>query len=528
MSVAAAPTAPGHARTVVVKIGSSSVTTDAGRVDGDAIDKLSGEVAGARAEGLRVVVVTSGAIAAGWTSLSGSQPRPSDLATLQAVAAVGQHLLMRVWSDALGRHGLTAGQVLLAPLDFVHRSQYLLARQTLTRLLELGVVPVVNENDAVADEEIRFGDNDRLAALVAHLVGAGLLLLLTDTAGLLTEDPRRTDAGSLIEEVVEIDHELERIAGGPGSEVGSGGMGSKLAAAKIAVWSGVEAVIADAARPAVLGAVLESAAAVGTRFRPRDRRLPARKLWIAFAIGSSGTIVVDEGARRALVERGRSLLPAGVLSVRGDFGADDAVEIAGPDGVVFAKGLVRQSTRPVVAAWAGRHSDELPEDVAAEVVHRDDLVVLVTPAVNRVAARPTAGTARAWSGDGAGKYADTVPSSPPTPRWPTWAVAPRRPAAWLARASSAARDEALLPGRRPARGADRPDPRGQRRRPDRAERPGPIPPRSTACASTRAGCPAWPAASARSPRCPTRWARWSRAGCDRTGYGSSGSGCPWG
>ncbi len=362
-------------RTLVVKIGSSSVTTGSGRVDTAAIDKLAAEVAAARAAGNRVVVVTSGAITAGWTSLAPDQPRPSDLATLQAVAAVGQHLLMRVWSDAFHRHGLTVGQVLLAPLDFVHRSQYLHARQTLARLLSLGVVPVVNENDAVADEEIRFGDNDRLAALVAHLVRAELLVLLTDTAGLLTEDPRRTDAGSLIEEVVEIDHELERIAGGPGSEVGSGGMGSKLAAAKIAVWSGVEAVIADAARPGVLGAVLESAPSVGTRFRPRERRLPARKLWIAFAVGSSGTIVVDAGARQALVERGRSLLSAGVLATRGEFSADDAVEIADPEGRVFAKGLVGQSAA-VVDRWAGRHSDELPDDVASEVVHRDDMVVL--------------------------------------------------------------------------------------------------------------------------------------------------------
>ncbi|MGH9079935.1 MAG: glutamate 5-kinase, partial [Acidimicrobiales bacterium] len=229
-------------RTVVVKVGSSSVTTAGGEVDATAIDKVAAEVATARVAGDRMVVVTSGAIAAGWTSLAPDRPRPTDSATLQAVAAVGQPRLMQVWSDALDRHGLVAGQVLLAPLDFVHRSQYLHARQTLTRLLDLGVVPVVNENDAVADEEIRFGDNDRLAALVAHLVAARLLVLLTDTAGLLTEDPRRAGGGSLIDEVIEIDHELERIAGGPGTAAGSGGMGSKLAAAKIAVWSGVEAV----------------------------------------------------------------------------------------------------------------------------------------------------------------------------------------------------------------------------------------------------------------------------------------------
>jgi glutamate 5-kinase len=364
-----------NGRTLVVKIGSSSVTTADGRVDTAAIDKLADEVAQARDAGHRVVVVTSGAIAAGWTSLSKGRPRPSDLATLQAVAAVGQHLLMRVWSDAFERHGLIAGQVLLAPLDFVHRSQYLLARQTLGRLLELGVVPVVNENDAVADEEIRFGDNDRLAALVAHLVGAGLLVLLTDTAGLLTGDPRRDSDASLIEEVVEIDHELEAIAGGPGSAVGSGGMGSKLAAARIAVWSGIEAVIADASRPGVLASLAAGTPGVGTRFRPREVVLPARKLWIAFAIGASGSIVVDAGARHALLERGRSLLPAGIVSVRGDFGVDDAVELVGPDGAVFAKGLVRHAAADV-AGWAGHRTEDLPEDMASEVVHRDDLVVL--------------------------------------------------------------------------------------------------------------------------------------------------------
>jgi glutamate 5-kinase len=362
-------------RTVVVKIGSSSLTTADGDIDGDAIAKLADEVAQGRSDGHHVVVVTSGAIAAGWRTLAEDAPRPSDPATLQAVAAVGQHQLMRVWSDNFAGLGLIAGQVLLAPLDFVHRSQYLHARQTLGRLLDLGIVPVVNENDAVADEEIRFGDNDRLAALVAHLVGADLLVLLTDTLGLLTGDPRVTAEASLIEEVVEIDHELELIAGGPGSQSGSGGMASKLAAAKIATWSGVEAVIADASRPGVLASVISGSTGVGTRFRPRERRLPARKLWIAFAIGASGTVVVDEGARRALVERGTSLLPAGVVSARGDFGPEDAVEIIGPDGSVFAKGLVRHPSAQI-RSWAGRRTSELPENVSHEVVHRDDLVVL--------------------------------------------------------------------------------------------------------------------------------------------------------
>jgi glutamate 5-kinase len=366
--------APGAARTVVAKIGSSSVTAAGGGIDGAAIERLSGDIAAVRAAGHTVVLVSSGAIAAGWAALSGG-PRPTDPATLQAVSAVGQHRLMRVYDDALAGHGLSVGQVLLAPLDFVHRQQYLHARQTLGRLIELGVVPVVNENDATSDDEIRFGDNDRLAALVAHLVAADLLVLLTDTAGLLTADPRTTDEASLIEEVVEVDHRLEMMAGGAGSPVGSGGMASKLAAAKIAAWSGVETVIADAGRPQVLRDAVSGRAGVGTVFRPRQRRLPARKLWIAFAVASAGTLVVDEGARRALVEGEASLLPAGVVSVAGRFDAEAAVEIAGPDGVVFAKGLVRHGAERI-GTWAGRRTTELPDGVSHEVVHRDDLVVL--------------------------------------------------------------------------------------------------------------------------------------------------------
>jgi len=344
----------------VVKVGSSSVTEPT-------VARLCEEVAAARRAGHTVVVVTSGAIAAGWSALGRGEQRPADPAVLQAVSAVGQHRLMRLWQDGLDPHGLLAGQVLLAPLDFVHRTQYLHARGTLRHLVDLGVVPVVNENDAVADEEIRFGDNDRLAALVAHLVGAQLLVLLTDAPGLLTADPRHDTEASLIEEVVEIDHELERIAGGPGSEAGSGGMASKLAAAKIATWSGVRTVIADAQRTGVLRGALAGETGVGTVFRARQSRLSARKLWIAFALGSSGRLVVDEGAREALTGRGRSLLAAGVTATDGEFRSDDAVEIAGPDGAVFAKGLVRLSAERA-AEWMGR-----PRQV---VVHRDDLVLV--------------------------------------------------------------------------------------------------------------------------------------------------------
>ena len=275
----------------------------------------------ARTAGHTVVVVTSGAIAAGWAALGRGEKRPADPAVLQAVSAVGQHRLMRTWQEGLDPHGILAGQVLLAPLDFVHRTQYLHARGTLDHLIELGVVPVVNENDAVADEEIRFGDNDRLAALVAHLVRADLLLLLTDAPGLLTADPRQFAEASLIEEVVEIDQHLEEMAGGPGSEVGSGGMASKVAAAKIATWSGVETVIADAGRPGVVSAAVAGEAGVGTVFRARPHRLSARKLWIAFALGAAGRLVVDEGAHQALAEGGRSLLAGRRGGDRGRFRA---------------------------------------------------------------------------------------------------------------------------------------------------------------------------------------------------------------
>jgi glutamate 5-kinase len=361
---------------IVVKIGTSSLTDEHGEIAVHAVDKLAGEVAGLRGQGHRVVVVTSGAIAAGLPALGLAQQRPTDMATLQAVSAVGQSRLLRVYDDCLARHRLVGGQVLLAPLDFAQRSQYLHARQTLTRLLELGVVPIVNENDAIADDEIRFGDNDRLAALVAHLIRADMLLLLTDTPGLHTADPRRDEEASLIEEVVEVDHQLEQVAGGAGTPHGSGGMASKLAAARIAAWSGVRAVIAAASRPGVVAEAVAGAPGVGTVVRPHDRRLPARKLWIAFAVGAAGTIIVDPGARRAVVERSTSLLPAGVVGVKGTFAVDDAVEIADADGQVFAKGLSRYASARV-EELRGRRTSDLPPDVPHEIVHRDDLVVLV-------------------------------------------------------------------------------------------------------------------------------------------------------
>jgi len=361
--------------TVVVKIGTSSITDDDGVIDASAVQKLCDEVAALKGEGHLVVVVTSGAIAAGLPALGMRRADAPDIRTRQAVSAVGQSRLLRVYEDAFAAHGIVTGQVLVTPFDFMLRQQYLHARHTLQRLLSLGAMPIVNENDALADDEIRFGDNDRIAALVAHLVSADVLVLLTDAPGLYTADPRLDSTASLIEEVVEIDAELEALAGGTGSERGSGGMASKIAAAKIAAWSGVRAVIAGANRANVLHDAVTGAPGVGTVVRAREKRLPARELWIAFAVGAAGTITVDEGARNRLMKDNVSLLPAGVTGCERRFVAGDAVEILGPDGRPFAKGIVRLDA-DVLRQVLGKRTKELPEGVPHEVVHRDDLVVL--------------------------------------------------------------------------------------------------------------------------------------------------------
>ena len=359
---------------LVVKVGTSSVTDDRGAIREDAIATLCAQVAELRRSGHEVIVVTSGAIAIG-VSVLGLAQRPADMRTLQALAGVGQGHLMHAYNEHLRTHGLHGAQVLLVPNDFIDRTQYLHARDTMTRLVELGCIPVVNENDAIANDEIRFGDNDRIAALVAHSVSADVLVLLTDIAGLYTADPANDPSAKFIEEVGADDPLLSVRAGESGTNRGSGGMASKLAAARIASWSGVRAVIADASRPGVLADAVNRVRGAGTQFLPRGRDLSARKLWIAFAAHVAGTIVVDDGARMALTKRNTSLLHAGVIEVRGEFSAGDTVEVEGRDGVVFARGMVGVDAVHASAA-AGRQSGDLPEGVLAEVIHRDDLVVL--------------------------------------------------------------------------------------------------------------------------------------------------------
>ena len=359
--------------TVVVKIGSSSVTDHRGVIDERAIAKLCAEVAEVRRAGHQVILVSSGAVAAGVAALA-LDTRPTDPPTLQALAAAGQPRLMAAYHAAFAPYGLVPAQALLVPHDFVDRRQYLHARRIIGRLLELGTVPIVNENDAIASDDARYGDNDRLAALVAHNAGAALLVLLTDLDGLYTADPRTHPEAALVERVTIDDPELAIQAGRGGSGRGSGGMASKLEAARIASWSGVRTVIARAAREHVLADAV-AGEPVGTTFDAHRRRLGARKLWIAFAARVAGSIIVDDGAREALTERSKSLLPAGVVGLDGHFGEGDTVDVRGLNGVPFARGMVFVEST-LLRKVAGLHTRDLPDGIVHEVIHRDDLVLL--------------------------------------------------------------------------------------------------------------------------------------------------------
>jgi glutamate 5-kinase len=355
---------------VVVKIGTSSITTQEGNINSAAVSALCDEVAKLRSLGHEVLVVTSGAVAGGVAALKLGK-RPTDMPTLQALAAAGQSRLMQEYNVQLDRHDLVGAQVLLVPNDFIDRNQYLHARQTLVRLLELGCVPVINENDAIAS------DNDRIAALVAHSISADVLVLLTDLKGLFTADPNLDSSATFIETVKADDELLSVRAGSSVNDRGSGGMASKLAAARIASWSGVRTVIASAQRPNVVVDAVNQVAGAGTQFLPRKRELTARKLWIAFAAQATGSVTIDDGARDALLRRNVSLLHAGVKVVTGDFAVGDTIEVIDSSDNVIARGMASVSSIQA-SAGAGQKSTELGEGVSVEVVHRDDLVVLAS------------------------------------------------------------------------------------------------------------------------------------------------------
>ncbi|MGH3621831.1 MAG: glutamate 5-kinase [Sciscionella sp.] len=355
---------------IVVKVGSSSLTTTAGGLDPARLESLVDALAARRGAGTQLVLVSSGAITAGLAPL-GLRRRPRDLASQQAAASAGQLALAHAYAKSFGRHQVTVGQVLLTADDVVRRSHYRNAQRTFSRLLALGAVPVVNENDTVATDEIRFGDNDRLAALVAHLVGADAMVLLSDVDALYDGDPRRRGA-QRITEVAGADDLAGVCAGSAGSSgLGSGGMASKLAAAGLAASAGIPVLLAAAAE--VSRALTD--AGVGTAFAASGRRLSARRFWLGYAAGSSGRLVLDDGAVAAVIGRRRSLLAAGIIGVDGGFEAGDVVELADAMGVVVARGVVSFDAAELPAV-IGRSSHELDPDHRREVVHADDLVPL--------------------------------------------------------------------------------------------------------------------------------------------------------
>jgi glutamate 5-kinase len=361
---------------IVVKVGSSSLTTAEGGIDPTRVRGLVETLAKLRMRGAEVVLVSSGAIAAGLAPL-GLARRPRDLATQQAAASVGQGLLVHRYTEEFARHGQTVGQVLLTVDDVTRRSHYRNAYRTFAKLLEMGTLPIVNENDTVATSEIRFGDNDRLAALVAHLVHADLLLLLSDVDGLYDGPPDAPGTALLPE--VSSDDDLEGIAiGKAGSGVGTGGMQTKVEAARIATGAGIPVVLtsADQASPALAGEQ------VGTMFHPTGRRRPTRLLWLAHATEPKGSLVLDDGAVRAVVERRASLLPAGITGVTGSFVGGDPVDLVDQEGVAVARGLVNYDAEEL-PELVGRSTRDLARELGSsyerEVVHRDDMVLLHRP-----------------------------------------------------------------------------------------------------------------------------------------------------
>ena len=369
------------AKRIVVKIGSSTLTNADGKLDTGFIAELARQTERLRAGGSEVVIVTSAAISAGLESLGIPGERPGSIPMLQAAAAVGQLQLAKAYSAAFGNKGIMVAQILLTRFEIENRATYLYARDTIEKLLELGVLPLINENDTVAVDEIRFGDNDTLAAQVAMLIKADLVILLSDIEGLYTADPRIDEDAELLRNIGAFTKEIVSAAGAAGSARGSGGMLTKLEAARMLMAAAIPMVICEGHVP---NAVIDAADGkpVGTRFAQDDRRhqAGARKLWLALSGSVKGSVFVDAGAHRALLERGSSLLPVGVKRVDGRFDAGQAVDIRSLDGFLIGRGISNYASDELLLA-AGRKSSEIAANsllghlANTEVIHRDQLVV---------------------------------------------------------------------------------------------------------------------------------------------------------
>ncbi len=365
------------AHTVVVKVGTNVLTRADGTLEPGRLQLLADQLQRIRSTGRKVALVSSGAIGAGVGRL-GLAKRPTDLRQLQACAAIGQALLMRAYEDCLARHGIPTAQILLTAGDFDSRSRYLNARNTIVTLFEWGCLPIINENDTVSVAEIRFGDNDHLAAMVTNLLQAPLLILLSVVDGLYSADPNTDPNAQLVTTVPYIDGAVMEKAGDTRSALGSGGMRSKLRAARLATVAGESVIMANGSRPDVLDAIFRMEP-VGTLFLPHSSTLPAWKRWLGYTARPRGRFVVDAGARKAVQEQGRSLLPIGVVQVQGPFGKGDVVALCDPDGVEFARGLTNYSSA-AADKLRGLRTEQIREVMGAfpyeEVVHRDNLVVI--------------------------------------------------------------------------------------------------------------------------------------------------------
>jgi glutamate 5-kinase len=363
-------------RRVVIKVG-SAVISDSSGLAAKVIDSIAADVAAAAASGREVIVVSSGAVAAGRARMA--TPAGTTIAARQAAAAIGQIVLMESWSRALASHGRICAQILLTHEDLAERRRRLNASRAFVELLSAGVIPIVNENDTVAVEEIRLGDNDELSSLVATLVQADLLLILTDVEGVLTGDPRSRADARLIPVIADAEAPLRGVVAESAGPLGIGGMITKLKAARNAARAGIPTIIASGRAPGTIAAALDPTREVGTIIVPGATKMALRKHWIAYALRPAGALAVDRGAADALRNKGRSLLPSGVREVRGDFGGGDCVSLVDPDGVEFGRGLVNYPAMDV-QKMAGRRSAEIAAllgyKVADEVIHRDNLVLL--------------------------------------------------------------------------------------------------------------------------------------------------------
>jgi glutamate 5-kinase len=360
-----------RAHTVVIKVGTNVLADPAGRLDADRIRSLADQLHRVRTAGRRVVLVTSGAIGAGVGKL-GLGRRPADLPHLQACAAVGQSALMQLYQESFSPHGVHTAQILLTAGDFDSRARYLNVRNTIRTLFEYHALPIINENDTVSVAEIKFGDNDHLAAMVSNLLRAPLLVLLTNVDGLYSADPRTDPAAELVATVPHIDHAVTDMAGASKSDLGTGGMRSKLKAARVATDAGVAVVMANGSLDGILDRVF-AAEPVGTLFLPHRDDIPAWKRWIGYTARPVGSVTIDDGARRAVVELGKSLLPVGVTVVTGEFRKGDVIAVCDAAGREVARGLTNYA-----AADAARLKGRPRDDAAApypELIHRDNLVV---------------------------------------------------------------------------------------------------------------------------------------------------------